>query len=290
MRSRSSTSGLVALSGASILWAFSFGLIATHLKGVDSYVVAFIRLGLSLLLFLPLLRVRRLTPWLAIQLAGIGAIQYGVMYVAYIRSYQYLSGHHVALFTIFTPLYVALIHGVGRRQLERRVVIAALLAVAGAGFIVFRMPDRNVALKGIGLLQVANLAFAFGQVAYRRIRKQMPSGLHDRDVFGLLFAGGAVLAAVVSAAGGGWSGLDLSSRQIIVLLYLGLVPSGIGFFLWNRGACLVAPGTLAAMNNIKIPLAVIATIVLFHEQADMVRLLAGGVVMLVAVWWSERGG
>jgi len=212
------------------------------------------------------------------------------MYVAYIRSYQYLAGHQVALFTIFTPLYVVLVDGLGRRQLEKRLVAAALLAIAGAGFIVFQMPDRTVALRGIGLLQIANLAFAFGQVAYRRLRQQMPSTLRDRDVFGLLFVGGAALAAVVCTLGGGWSGVALSRQQMTVLLYLGLVPSGIGFFLWNRGACLVNAGTLAAMNNIKIPLAVLATIILFHEQADLVRLLVGGGVMLLAVWLAERRG
>jgi hypothetical protein len=36
----------------------------------------------------------------------LGAIQFGLMYVAYIASYQYLSGYLVAVFTIFTPLYV----------------------------------------------------------------------------------------------------------------------------------------------------------------------------------------
>ena len=43
--------------------------------------------------------------------------------------------------------------------------------------------------------------------------------------------------------------------QGAVLVYLGIVASGIGFFLWNAGARRSAPGVLAVGNNLKIPLA-----------------------------------
>lgn len=290
MRSKSFTSGIASLLGASLLWAFSFGLIATHLKGVDAFMVAWIRLTLSFLLFLPLLRVKRLSWRLGLQLLGIGAVQYGLMYVAYIESFRYLKGHEVALFTIFTPLYVALIHAIGKRTLQRRVILAALLAVLGAAVIRFQRPGGDVALRGILLLQLANVAFAFGQVAYRRVMQSSVGQVRDEDVFAILFGGGMLFAAAVCTAAGGWSHVSFSATQIRVLLYLGLVPCGIGFFLWNRGARIVNHGTLAVMNNIKIPLAVFATIVCFHEEADLVRLLAGGAVMLAGVWMAERRG
>ena len=290
MRSKSFTSGISSLLSASLLWAFSFGLIKTYLGGLDPFMVALIRLTLSFLLFLPLLRLRAVPLTRLLQLLGVGAIQYGVMYVTYIKSYQYLKAHEVALFTIFTPLYVAIIYGIGKRKLQRRFLVAAVLAVAGAAVIRLHRPGGDVALRGILLLQVANLAFAFGQVAYRRVMQLAPSRLRDEDVFALLFAGGMLLAAAACAVDGGWMKVSLNRTQIWVLLYLGLIPSGVGFFLWNRGARLVNHGTLAAMNNIKIPLAVFATIVLFREQADLVRLLIGGTLMGIAVWQCERKG
>ncbi len=227
---------------------------------------------------------------LLIKLLGIGAVQYGVMYVAYIQSYQYLKAHEVALFTIFTPLYVVVLYLMGRREWQRRVLMAALAAVAGAAAIVFRMPDRGVAFRGVLLLQVANAAFAFGQVAYRHVMQEAKRRHRDENVFAVLFAGGMLLAAVVVTLSGSWQAWSFSRAQIWVLLYLGLVPSGIGFFLWNRGARRVNHGTLAVMNNIKIPLAVFATIVLFREEADIARLLVGGGIMLGAVWFCERRG
>ncbi len=287
MRSRSFTSGISSLLGASVLWAFSFGLIETYLTDLDAFVVAWIRLTLSCLLFLPLLRPHRVGGALTLKLLVIGAVQYGLMYVAYIKSYQYLKGHEVALFTIFTPLYIAVLHLLGRRQWDRQLFLAATVAVGGAGVIVFQMPDRAVVLRGVLLLQVANLAFAFGQVAYRHVMRQAEGGHRDEDVFAILFAGGVLLAALAVTVTGGWGGWHLNRSQVWVLLYLGLVPSGIGFFLWNRGARRVTHGTLAVMNNIKIPLAVFATIVLFHEEPDLLRLFIGGGVMLGAVWFSE---
>ena len=72
-----------------------------------------------------------------------------------------------------------------------------------------------------------------------------------------------------------------------VLAYLGVLASGICFFLWNRGATLVNPGTLAAMNNAKIPLMVICSLAFFGETPDWTRLLVGAVLMGVAVWLTE---
>jgi drug/metabolite transporter (DMT)-like permease len=59
------------------------------------------------------------------------------------------------------------------------------------------------------------------------------------------------------------------------LLYLGAVPSAIGFFLWNFGARRVNAGTLAVFNNVKIPLAIVVSLVFFKEDAEWVRLAAG---------------
>lgn len=283
---RSSTNGLLSLVAASLLWAFSFGLIRTHLTGLDAYLVASVRLALSFLLFLPLMRIRGIEWRVTVRLLAIGAVQYGVMYVAYIQSYQYLKGHEVALFTIFTPLYVALLHTTGCSR-RWRILAAALLAVLGAAVIVFERPNRMVAMHGVLLLQVANMAFAFGQVAYRRVMQRVEAPVGDTNVCAVMFAGGMVLAAACGLSGG-WGQIHVSGVQLAVLLYLGVIPSGIGFFLWNRGARRARYGTLAVTNNMKIPLAVLAAITLFGEQADLVRLCVGGGLMLLSVWFCEK--
>ncbi len=269
----------------SLLWAFSFGLIKHYLAGVDSAFVTTIRLGLSLIVFLPFLRLRGVSVRIGLTLAAIGAVQFGVMYLAYIESFRYLHAYEAALFTITTPIFVTLLVDCFERTLRPRALIAALLAVVGTGIIVVKSTDLKLTLAGLGLVQLSNVAFAFGQVFYRRLRKQN-TALKDREIFALLYAG-AVVVAVAALVGRGVS-FNLTTPQLWTLLYLGVVASGLGFFLWNKGAVQVKGGTLAVMNNLKVPLAVACALLFFGESADLPRLIASLLVLGAAVWLAEK--
>ncbi len=269
----------------SLLWAFSFGLIKHYLAGVDSALVTTIRLGLSLIMFLPFLRLRGLSVRIGLTLAAIGAVQFGVMYLAYIESFRYLHAYEAALFTITTPIFVTLLVDCFERTLRPRALIAALLAVVGTGIIVVKSTDLKLTLAGLGLVQLSNVAFAFGQVFYRRLRKQN-TALKDREIFALLYAG-AVVVAVAALVGRDVS-FNLTTSQLWTLLYLGVIASGLGFFLWNKGAVLVKGGTLAVMNNVKVPLAVACALLFFGESADLPRLIASLLILGAAVWLAEK--
>ena len=51
-----------------------------------------------------------------------------------------------------------------------------------------------------------------------------------------------------------------------------------------------AAGVLAVFNNLKIPLAVVVALAIFGEQANMLRLVLGGGVMVVAAALAVRRG
>jgi drug/metabolite transporter (DMT)-like permease len=74
----------------------------------------------------------------------------------------------------------------------------------------------------------------------------------------------------------------------VVLLYLGALASGVGFFLWNIGVTKTGTGTLAVMNNAKIPLAVGCSLLFFGEHADLPRLAISLVLLTTAVWFAEK--
>ena len=83
-----------------------------------------------------------------------------------------------------------------------------------------------------------------------------------------MLIGGFLLALPVAVATVEPSELQLTARELGGIAYLGLVPSGLAFFLWNRGATQVSVGTLAVMNNLKVPLAVtVALMPPFSEPA-----------------------
>jgi drug/metabolite transporter (DMT)-like permease len=272
---------------ASCIWAFSFGLVKKYLGGLDASFVAFARLSLSFLLFLPLLRPRRISAKMTRRLFGIGMVQFGLMYVFYIQSFRYLAAHQVALFTIFTPLFVAAADDILAKRFQPLHFWTALLAVVGTAVIVYSRLGAANLLLGFAAVQASNICFALGQVLYRRL---MPAGLGrwDRQVFAWLYLGGTTAAVGSLLLFSGLPDLELNGGQVLVLLYLGLLASGVGFFLWNTGAVRVSAGLLAVFNNVKIPLAVVVSLLFFHERTDLLRLAIGGAAVLLALYLNTR--
>jgi len=274
------------LLAASVIWAFSFGLIKGYLAGIDANFIAFTRLFLASLVLLPFLRPRRLPAGLALKMLLVGAIQYGLMYIAYIASFQYLAAFQVAMFTIFTPLYVTLLNDLRQRRFSPLFWFSALLAVLGVAIMVYRHPGGHVLVSGFLLVQVSNLCFALGQIMYRQVMAHAPQ-VKDRHLFGLLYLGGLLPAALASWNLGRAQIPALGPSQLAVLFYLGVLASGLGFFLWNYGARQTNVGALAVMNNLKIPLAVACSLIFFGEKTDPVRLFLGGTVIVAALFINE---
>lgn len=271
----------------SLLWAFSPGLTKGLTTGLDSSFVAAARLGLALLVFLPFLRFKGLTPRLIASLVALGAVQFGVMYLGYIESFRHLQAHEVALFTLTTPVFVTLLADALDRTFRVRALAAALLAVGGTVVVAFKGQAVQPTLWGLALVQISNLAFAAGQVGYKRLRAQHPT-LRDREVFGLLYAGAVLLTVPFALARMDFATFSLTAKQGYTLLYLGTLASGAGFFLWNIGATRVGTGTLAVMNNAKIPLMVAVSLLFFGEYADLPRLFISLVLLTTAVWFAEK--
>jgi len=283
---------MISLAIVSLLWAFSFGLIGSALSGVDSFFTATIRLGCATLLFLPFLRTKEIVRVDRLRLVLIGAVQFGVMYACYMRAFQYLPSHLVAIFSILTPVYVVILYDLRQRTFSSRYLVAALLSVLGAGAIKAKTIPTGDFWIGFGLMQAAGIAFAYGQVAYRDWKRNNPQ-TNDRSVFALLAMGGTASAGIAGALLSDWSTLEVKPDQWKAILYLGFVASGIGFFLWNKGASKSNPGTLAAFNNAVVPLAVLCSLFVFGESQSIdlengIRLALGSALILGALVISQR--
>jgi drug/metabolite transporter (DMT)-like permease len=273
---------MIYLVIVSIVWAFSFGLIGNKLGDLPPAWLAWIRLAISAAVFLPF--VRRV-PWkTALALFATGALQFGLMYLAYMTSFRYLKSHEVALFTVMTPIFVAALHDLFGKTFRPRNLVAASLAVGGAAWIKWAELETAAPLVGFLLVQVSNLCFAAGQLAYRRIMAGLPQPLPDHRVFFWLHFGGfAILTPIALPLALAEVPPAPTHAQLAILVYLGLVASGICFFLWNRGARLVSAGQLAVMNNLKIPLGVAVSLLIFKETAGLCTLLAGSLLIAVAL-------
>ncbi len=243
-----------------LIWAFSFPLIGYFISGqMDSFFAAFFRVFLAFLVFLPFLK------WsvpnaLKAELMGIGALQIGIMYLFYYHSFLYLSVSEVALFTIFTPFYVSLVYDFFARRFRPLYLVSIALCVFGAFIIKFNAINSHFII-GFLLIQMANLAFGTGQSLYKIIleRHAIPS---QRSIFGYFHLGATLITALAFFALGDTQNLPKNASSWVVLFYLGIVASGLGYFLWNKGATLCDSGVLAIMNNAVIPAAIIANAIL----------------------------
>ena len=283
---------MIYLAFVSLLWAFSFGLIGSALSGVDSFFVATVRLGCATLLFLPFLRAKEIVRGDRLRLVVIGAIQFGLMYACYMRAFHYIPSHLVAIFSILTPVYVVIIHNLRKRTFSSRYLVAALLSVFGAACIKAKTIPSGDFWIGFGLMQAAGIAFAYGQVAYRDW-KQKNRKMDDRAIFALLAMGGTLCAGLACVMFSDLKNLSVQPEQWKAILYLGFVASGIGFFLWNKGAGKSNPGTLAAFNNAVVPLAVLCSFFIFGESTSMnfentFRLAIGSIFIGSAVFISQK--
>ncbi|MDR1816670.1 MAG: EamA family transporter [Puniceicoccales bacterium] len=287
----------------SVIWAFAPGLIQwQRLSALDSTggaLLGAVRLVFALLVFAPLLRPRQIRLRDAVLLCATGAVQFGLMQTFYLSAFAHLKAHEVFLFTIFTPVYVALFDAALRRRMTWNWLGAAVLAAAGAGVLLWQRADWAGLLRGALLVQLSDICFAAGQVAYRWLRPRIRVTGSGQDatatggeasLFGWLVAGGvAASAATAFFAGADFRRFTPDAAQWAVLAWLGVVSSGAGYFLWNSGATRVNAGTLAVFNNLKIPLGVLVSLTIFGTAAGdaWARLAVALPFFAAAIWWTR---
>ena len=264
----------------SLIWPFSFGLIKNSLAGIDASFVSCIRLFLSFLVFIPFFKWSILKDKIySLKLFIVGMLQYGIMYIMYISAFKYLMAYEIALFTIFTPIYVSFVNDFFYKKFSKVNMFTAFLALIGAGIIKYA-EIKSEMMWGFFLVQISNLCFAFGQVYYKKIVKAKDK---DKEIFALPFFGSFVISLVFSLFITDFSNIILNNKQIFILLYLGIIASGVCFFLWNFGARKVNNGILAIFNNLKIPLAIFVSIIFFNEKTNLIKLFIGSSILIIAL-------
>lgn len=270
-----------------VLWAFSFSLYGEYLAGhIDSYFSVLMRVGLAALVFLPFLRTRGH----GLKTIGlymlVGAMQLGIMYMLSFRAYLYLTVSELLLFTVLTPLYITLIYDLmSRRRLRWGYALSALLAVIGAGIIRYDQITNHF-WTGLLLVQLSNISFAIGMVGYKRLMETRPMPQHN--AFAWFYLGAFLVAVVAWFALGNVQKLPETNLQWSILVFLGVVASGIGYFMWNYGATQVDAGTLGIMNNMHVPAGLLVNLAIWQEQPHWPSFILGGSVIVASLWVHRR--
>lgn len=275
---------MIYLLIVSLIWSFSFVIIKGGLAGLDANFVSAVRLTLSALTFLPFFRPGKLSWRDMLELAALGAVQFGLMYSLYIASFAWLPAYMLALLTTTTPLFVVFFNMVFTRRNVPAFWLAALLAIAGGVILKWTPAQMTANWFGVLLLQLSNVAFALGLIWYRRLLAEHPDW-DEKSLYFIIYAGGAAICAFLmlfTMPEG--TVASVTARQWWLLVYLGVVASGISFFLFNKGATMVNPGVLAIMNNVKIPGAVIVSLVVLREKCHYPTLALSLVLFFAALY------
>ncbi len=265
-----------------IVWSFSFSFIAVYLSGqVDTWFAVVMRVLLAFITFIPFLRFKNVSIKQMLLLMGVGACQLGIMYFFYYNSFQYISVPEVLLFTISTPIYVTIIYDLLQgHRLRLNYLLTAIIAVIGAAIIRYDHISRDFII-GFLLIQGANIVFALGQVGYKRIMELYP--LPQHQAFAWVYFGAIVVATIGWLLFGNTDKLPTTQLQWGIIIWLGVIASGLCYFLWNLGATQVDSGTLAIMNNLVIPTGILVNVIIWHQSIDWGRFSVGSAVIVFAL-------
>ena len=269
------------LIAISILWSFSFGIIKYGLAGIDSSFISFARNVIALTFFssVTIYNIKKFS--FDLKLVGIGALQFGLMYIFYIESYQYLPAYLIATFTITTPIYVVLASKyLNGNSLNRNGIYAILFVIIGSYLMRFNSLNLEDYMLGFVLIQCANIFFATGQILFKKWNDKNK----DKDIvhnFSQLFFGATLITSIFYFLGSSESAI-LTQNNLFSLLFLGIISSGIGFLMWNIGATKVSAGKLAVMNNAVIPIAIFNSYLIFGEEINFILFFPGLIFFYLA--------
>ena len=267
---------MIYLIVATVCFSLSFGLIKNQLSALPEEFVVFARLFIAMLIFLPFLKKFNLNTHL--KALVIGVFQFGIMYFAFFKAFKYLQGNEVAILTTTTPIFVGIWSALFGEKFKWVYILAILMSVLGAGIIVWNNLEFDMIVKGVLLMEISNCSFALGQVLWKKY-----VGDNDVNLMASAYFGALLFILPWSIFVVDFSNLTFTNGQILSILYLAVIPTGVGFWLWNKGAKLVRYSTLAVMNNLKIPLGVLFSIFIFHEKIDLINFIIGSLVIIFAI-------
>tara|TARA_B100000475_G_scaffold188219_1_gene158792 strand:- start:11 stop:844 length:834 start_codon:yes stop_codon:yes gene_type:complete len=272
---------MIYLILVSILWSFSFGIIKYGLPGIDSTLISLMRNLIALLFFASLTLYNFKKFSFDIRLVLIGAIQFGLMYILYIQSYQYLPAYLIATFTITTPIFIGIFSQLlDDESFSLNGIFSIILVVIGSLMMRFNIVNPIDYWLGFFLIQCANVCFAIGQIMFKRWHSKNTSV----DIiynFSQMFFGAVLITSIFSIINSTNLAM-LNASNLYALLFLGLFSTGFGFLAWNLGAIQVSNERLAVMNNAVIPIAIFNSYLIFGEAINLILFLPGLVLFYIA--------
>ncbi|MGI5350911.1 DMT family transporter [Streptomyces sp. CA-250714] len=197
----------------------------------------------------------------------------------------------VAVATIVTlgaaPVFVALGAWLAlRERLGRGGVCAVAAALTGLAVLVLGDGSGGVRLGGVALALLAAAGFAVSVVLARWVGS---AGLQESSftLTAWSFGVGAVVLLPFAVAEGMLPGSGELGRVVLLMLYVGAVPTALAYPLYFAGAAVVRAATASVVMLIEPVSAAVLAVGLLGERLTLPMLL-GTLVLLTAVMFLTR--
>ena len=278
---------LAAIIGTVLAWSSAFVVIRAVLPVFSPGELAFLRQ----LVAVPLLAVWMIgqkwvwptrREWLLI--AVFGLTWFSTYIVALNTAEQTIDAGTASFVVNIGPLLIAIgaFFFLGEK-LPRNLLAGALIALAGVGLIAWGTSSSDhVDLVGLLWALVATLTYAVGVLT----QKPALARLSSNQVTLL----GAAIALVPLFWWAPEATAHLSTAPtdaIIGAIWLGAIPTALGFGLWGYALKRMPAGRLGVSTYVVPPLVIVESAILLGEWPHPIA-IAGGAIALAGVWWSRR--
>ena len=213
-----------------------------------------------------------------------GVSWFGVYNVALNAGEQRVDAGTAAMLVKLGPALIAILAGVFLGEgLSRQLVVGSAVASVGVVVICLSVSSRpGTSATGVALCVAAAVAYAIGVVA----QKPVLANVSALRVTWLACTVGAL--SCLPFAGQSLSQLRSASWSTVLwVLYLGLLPTAVGFTTWAYALARSQAGRLAAMTYLVPPTAILLGWLLLDETPAPLA-LAGGALCLAGVHVTQR--
>jgi drug/metabolite transporter (DMT)-like permease len=270
---------LIILVLTTILWGSTFILTKNIIQDIPTFYYLGIRFLLALIPFLPFLyRYKKLNK--KVLLAGLlaGVIYYvsiAVQTVGLESTTAGKGGFITGLNTVIVPFLALLIF---KKPINKRIWIAVGLSITGLALLLLE-GESGLIIGDIFVLFCA-FGFAFYIIYVDRDVKQVDIYLYLIIQIAVVALLSFITSIVLNES------YDIFSADLpfwIVLIYMGVIASGLTFLFQNWGQKQVSPSQTAIIFTLEPVFAVLFASVFIGDEIMTIQGLIGGILILIAI-------
>lgn len=276
-----------------LLWSLNFVVAKFALREFPPLLLGALRFTVAGAVILPFFLYKRLRAAQALdwngagpKLLGLGLLGVGANQLTFLMGLMYTSVAHAALIIALTPMLVLFLSAwVGHERITRNKVAGLCLAVSGVTLLQLQsLLTGHASPLGDLFMFLAAATFALFTVGGKSVRQHF-DGL---TINTFAYAGsGFLLLPVTLLLGWHFSFAGISAIAWLSLGYMALFPSLVAYMIYYHALRYLSPTRIASAGYLQPFMATLFAVPLLDERITA-SLVAGGMLVLLGVFWAER--